>query len=136
MDFAAELQVGDSLLVTVVDRFRNTRLDESRVVNMVLGKTSLNLEAPFSCDLTAPSQFMFVKRAPDVEALRAAAKEEKKRARHAKEESQTVTYKTYKQGGGGMWKTWQVVTEKVGAGVTREDMLVRRQSEKADRHCK
>eukprot|EP00966_Prymnesium_polylepis_P101261 2345226-Prymnesium_polylepis.1 len=37
-DFSKELEVGDTLLVTVTDRFRNTQADESRVVNMVLGK--------------------------------------------------------------------------------------------------
>ena len=37
-DFTKELEVGDTLLVTVNDRFRNTQTDESRVVNMVLGK--------------------------------------------------------------------------------------------------
>ena len=63
---------GDSILVTISDRFRNTQTDESRVVNMVLGKSSLNLEAPFSCDVTSPTSFMVLKRAPDIAALQAA----------------------------------------------------------------
>lgn len=42
-DFTKELEIGDSLLVTVVDRFRNTQADESRVVNMVLGKCASHL---------------------------------------------------------------------------------------------
>jgi hypothetical protein len=71
-NFTAQLAVGDSLLVTVSDKFRNTQEEETRVVNMVLGRTSLNLEAPFSCDLTAPTAFLVLKRAPDIEALKAA----------------------------------------------------------------
>ena len=39
-DFSKQLEIGDSLLVTVVDRFRNTQTDESRLVNMVLGKSA------------------------------------------------------------------------------------------------
>jgi hypothetical protein len=134
-DFAGALAVGDSLHVTVSDRFRNTQEDETRVVNMVLGKTSLNLHAPFSCDLTSPTSFMIIKRAPDLDALRAARAAERKRAKRAEEEASLVTYKTIKPGSG-TWKTWQVVTEKVDAGTTREDMLRRRESEKADRYCK
>ena len=70
-DFTKELEIGDTLHVTIKDRFRNTETDESRIVNMMLGKTSLNIEAPFSCDITAPSSFMFIKRKPDVDALKA-----------------------------------------------------------------
>ena len=39
-DFPSQIQVGDTLLVTVSDRFRNTTTDETRVVNMVLGKSA------------------------------------------------------------------------------------------------
>ena len=70
-----------------------------------------------------------------MEALRAARAAEKKRAKRAEEGSSLVTYKTVKPGSG-TWKTWQVVTERVAAGTSREDMLRRRESEKADRHCK
>lgn len=59
--FDKELAVGDSVLVTVVDKYRNTTSDESRVVNMVLGKSSLNLQQPFTCDVSTSSRFMFVK---------------------------------------------------------------------------
>lgn len=134
-NFSADLTVGDTLLVTISDRFRNTQTDEARVVNMVLGKTSLNLEAPFTCDITAPTAFMLIKRAPDVEALRAAREAERKRAKRLEEESSVVTYKVLKQGSG-TWKTWETVTERVAAGTTREDMLRRREAEKGDRHCK
>jgi hypothetical protein len=134
-NFASELAVGDSLLVTISDRFRNVQSDESRIVNMVLGKSSLNLEAPFSCDVTSPTSFMVLKKAPDLEALRAARAEEKRRRKKAEEDSSTVTYKVLKAGSG-TWKTWQTVTEKVSAGTSREDMLQRRSKEKADRHCK
>ncbi len=103
---------------------------------MVLGKTSLNVTAPFSCEVTTPTSFLLLKAAPDIEAIRAARRDEKRRARQAEEEASVVTYKTYKHGGGGTWKTWQTVTERVEAGTTREDMLIRRQKEKADRHCK
>ena len=134
-DFSSELTVGDSLLVTISDRFRNVQSDEVRVVNMVLGKSSLNLEAPFSCDVTNPTSFMLLKKAPNLEALRAARAEEKRRQKKAEEESSMVTYKVLKAGSG-TWKTWQTVTEKVSAGTSREDMLMRRSNEKADRHCK
>lgn len=134
-NFASELAVGDSLLVTISDRFRNVQSDETRIVNMVLGKTSLNLEAPFSCDVTAPTSFMFVKKAPDIEALRAARAEERKRIKKAEKESSSVTYKVLKAGSG-TWKTWQTVTEKVASGTSREDMLMKRASERGDRHCK
>eukprot|EP00965_Chrysotila_dentata_P207801 6184339-Pleurochrysis_carterae.AAC.2 len=40
-DFTKEITVGDTLLVTVVDKYRNTEAQESRVVNMVLGKSAL-----------------------------------------------------------------------------------------------
>jgi hypothetical protein len=59
--FDKELAVGDSILITVVDKYRNTTSDEIRVVNMVLGKSSLNLQQPFTCDVSTPSNFMFVK---------------------------------------------------------------------------
>jgi hypothetical protein len=59
--FDKELAVGDSLLVTVVDKYRNITSDESRVVNMVLGKGSLNLQQPFTCDISTPSSFMVLK---------------------------------------------------------------------------
>jgi len=59
--FDKELAVGDTLLVTVADRYRNTTSDESRVINMVLGKGSLNLEQPFSCDVSTAASFMFIK---------------------------------------------------------------------------
>ena len=72
--FDRELSVGDSLLVTVTDRYRNTTVDESRVVNMVLGKGSLNLTQPFSCDVSAPISFMFVRCAPPLAAQHAAAR--------------------------------------------------------------
>ena len=53
------------------------------------------------------------------------------------EEGATLTYQKLKAGqGAGTWKTLQTVTEKVGPGVTREDMLRRREKEKADRFCK
>ena len=71
-DFATELEVGDTILATVNDRFRQTTSDEARVVNMVLGKNSLGVNAPFSCDLTSATPFMVVKKKPDFEALRAA----------------------------------------------------------------
>ena len=53
----------------------------------------------------------------------------------AEEEASTMTYKVVKPGSG-TWKTWETVTEKVGAGVSREEMLRKRQSEKSDRHCR
>jgi hypothetical protein len=90
-NFAEQIAVGDSLLVTVSDRFRNTHDDEMRVVNMVLGRSSLNLSAPFSCDLTAPTSFMVLKKAPDIEALKAARAAEKKRLKKLEEESSVVT---------------------------------------------
>ena len=133
-NFPKDLEIGDTLLVTVVDRFRNTQMDESRVVNMVLGKTSLNVEAPFSCDLTSPTSFMLVKRKPDVEALKAAAREKKRREKALEADSNTVTYKVVVPGSG-TWKTWKTVTERAD-GLTREDQLERRAKEKADRFCK
>ena len=38
------------------------------------------MEAPFSCDLTSPTAFMLVKRKPDIEALKAARREEKRKS--------------------------------------------------------
>jgi len=134
-DFKGAVEPGDQLLVTISDRFRNTETVEQRVVNMVLGKTSLNLVAPFSCDVTSPTSFLILKRAPDIEALKAAKQAERKKQRQLEEEESTVTYKVVKQGSG-TWKTWETVTERVGAGTSREDMLRRRESEKADRFCK
>lgn len=134
-NFSGELAVGDAILVTVFDRYRDLQSDEQRIVNMVLGKTSLNLEAPFSCDVTTPASFMYAKRKPDVDALRAARAEEKKRAKKLEAEASQVTYKVLKAGSG-TWKTWETRTETVAAGTSREDMLRRRASEKADRHCK
>ena len=99
-DFTKELEVGDTLLVTVTDRFRNTVSDEARVVNMVLSKGSLNVNAPFSCDITSASSFMFVKKKPDLEALKAARREKKKLAKQSEEESKTVSYKVVVAGSG------------------------------------
>ena len=136
-DFDAQVAVGDSIFVTVSDRFRNLQTDESRVVNMVLGKGSLNIAAPFSCDITSPTAFLVHKKAPDLEALRAAKREERKKQRQTEAEGETLTYQKLKGGqGAGTWKTLQTVTEKVGPGVSREDMLQRRSKEKSDRFCK
>ncbi|EOD26332.1 hypothetical protein EMIHUDRAFT_423564 [Emiliania huxleyi CCMP1516] len=133
--FDRELSVGDSLLVTVTDRYRNTTVDESRVVNMVLGKGSLNLTQPFSCDVSAPISFMFVRKAPDMEALRAERDAKKARAARADQASKEVTYKVYKNSTG-TWNSWKTVTERVAEGVTREDMLDKRCKMKSDHHCK
>lgn len=133
--FDRELSVGDSLLVTVTDRYRNTTVDESRVVNMVLGKGSLNLTQPFSCDISAPISFMFVRKAPDMEALRAERDAKKARAARADQASKEVTYKVYKNSTG-TWNSWKTVTERVAEGVTREDMLDKRCKMKSDHHCK
>ncbi len=59
--FDAELSIGDTLLVTVTDRYRNTSMDEARVINMVLGKGAINLEQPFSCDVSSPAAFLYVR---------------------------------------------------------------------------
>ena len=134
-NFAAQLAVGDSVLVTVSDRFRNVQEDETRVVNMVLGKSSLNLEAPFSCDVTAPTSFMILKKAPDIEALKAARAAERKRLQKLEAEGASMTYKV-QRAGSGPWKTWTTVTEKVSAGTSREDMLLKRAKEKHDRHAR
>mmetsp|Transcript_16278 Transcript_16278/g.52206 ORF Transcript_16278/g.52206 Transcript_16278/m.52206 type:complete len:221 (+) Transcript_16278:92-754(+) len=133
--FDRELTVGDSLLVTVTDRYRNTTTDESRVVNMVLGKGSLNLTQPFSCDVSAPISFMFVRKAPDMEALRAERDAKKARAARADQASKEVTYKVYKNSTG-TWNSWKTVTERMAEGVTREDMLDKRCKMKSDHHCK
>ena len=134
-NFTSEIVVGDSILVTVSDRYRNISSEESRVVNMVLGKSSLNLEAPFSCDVTDPTNFMILKKAPDLEAFKAARAEERKRAKRLKEDSQEVTYKVVKAGSG-TWKKWETVTEKVQGGMSREQMLQKRIEHKADCFCK
>ena len=134
-NFAAQIAIGDTLLMTISDRFRNIQEEETRVVNMVLGKSSLNLQAPFSCDVTTPTSFMILKRAPDLEALKAARAAERRRLKKLEEESSTVTYKVQKAGSG-PWKTWVQKTESVAAGTSREDMLLRRASEKHDRHAR
>lgn len=96
-DFIKELEVGGTLLVTVNDRFRNSSTDEARVVNMVLGKSSLNVNAPFSCDITTAAPFMFVKKQPDIEKLRAAKHEQKRKEKERDEESRQVSYKVRRQ---------------------------------------
>jgi hypothetical protein len=72
---------------------------------------------------------MIMKRAPDIEALRAAKREERRKQRMVEEESSVVTYKKLKEGSG-TWKTWETVTERVTPGTSREDMLQRRAKEK------
>eukprot|EP00308_Calcidiscus_leptoporus_P013410 CAMPEP_0119362504 /NCGR_PEP_ID=MMETSP1334-20130426/9552_1 /TAXON_ID=127549 /ORGANISM="Calcidiscus leptoporus, Strain RCC1130" /LENGTH=215 /DNA_ID=CAMNT_0007377725 /DNA_START=6 /DNA_END=653 /DNA_ORIENTATION=- len=134
-EFTKEVAIGDTLLATVVDRYRNTEAQESRVVNMVLGKSSLNLEAPFSCDVTSPVAFLVIKKAPDVAALKQARAEERKRAKAVAEAAKEVTYKVVKPGSG-TWKKWETVTEKVAGGMSREEMLRKRVEMKADRFCK
>ena len=135
--FEAQIAVGDSLLVNVSDRFRNVQTDEVRVVNMVLGKSSLNIAQPFSCDVTAPTVFLVQKKKPDLEALRAAKREERKKQRQEEKEGSMLTYQKLKPAqGAGTWKTWQTVTEKLDPSVTREDMIRRKEKEKSDRFCK
>lgn len=134
-DFTKEVAIGDTLLATVVDRYRNMEAQESRVVNMVLGKSSLNLESPFSCDITSPVVFLVVKKAPDLAALKQARAEERKRSKAAAEAAKEVTYKVVKPSSG-TWKKWETVTEKVAGGMSREEMLHKRVQMKADRFCK
>jgi len=135
-DFAGELGVGDTLLVTVVDTYRNSETQESRLVNMVLGKTSLNLEAPFTCDITRPTLYMVVKKAPDLTAIKAARAEERRRAKRVMAESKEVTYSVLKPGQNAGASKWMTVTEKVKVGMSREEMLFKRVEKKADRFCK
>jgi len=134
-EFSKEISIGDTLLATVVDRYRNIEAQETRVVNMVLGKSSLNLESPFSCDITSPVVFLVIKKAPDITALRQARADERKRSKAAAEAMKEVTYKVVKPGSG-TWKKWETVTERVASGMSREDMLTKRAQMKADRHCK
>ena len=133
-DFATEIEVGDTILATVNDRFRQTTSDEARVVNMVLGKNSLGVNAPFSCDLTSATPFMVVKKKPDFEALRAARRAKQKSAKEAVEGSKTVTYKRV-IASSGTFKKWETVTE-TGVSMSREDMLNVRAKHKTDRHCR
>ena len=49
-EFVKELSVGDTLLVSVKDRYRNTETNESRRVNMVLGRSARNALPPYSPD--------------------------------------------------------------------------------------
>ena len=132
-EFSKELEVGDTILATVSDRFRQTTSDEARVVNMVLGKHSLGVNAPFSCDLTSATPFMVVKKKPDLEVLRAARRAKQKSAKEAVEGTKTVTYKKV-IASSGTFKKWETVTE-TGSSMSREDMLNVRAKYKADRHC-
>ena len=132
-EFSKELEVGDTILATVSDRFRQTTSDEARVINMVLGKHSLGVNAPFSCDLTSATPFMVVKKKPDLEVLRAARRAKQKSAKEAVEGTKTVTYKKV-IASSGTFKKWETVTE-TGSSMSREDMLNVRAKYKADRHC-
>eukprot|EP00965_Chrysotila_dentata_P207802 6184339-Pleurochrysis_carterae.AAC.3 len=100
-----------------------------------LAAASLNLAAPFSCDITSPVVFLIIKKAPDLSALRRAREEERKRSKQAAKEAKEVTYKVVKQGSG-TWKKWETVTERVSGSLSREDMLQKRVEMKADRFCK
>lgn len=55
--FRSQLAIGDVILVTVVDHYEETTAEEEREVRMVVGDTSCNLSAPFSCDVTDPTPF-------------------------------------------------------------------------------
>lgn len=135
--FSRELTVGDSLCVTIIDRFRNTTADEAREVTMVIGDSSANLAAPFSCDVTSPSAFAVAKAVPDAAAAAAAAAAERKR-RRAEERAAaegTVEYEVVKEANL-PWKTTVKVTERLGAGRTREDVLDYRCTKKSDKFCK
>ena len=101
---------------------------------MVLGKNSLGVNAPFSCDLTSATPFMVVKKKPDFAALRAARRAKQKSAKEAVEGSKTVTYKKV-IASSGTFKKWETVTE-TGVSMSREDMLNVRAKHKTDRHCR
>ena len=134
-DFASEIKVGDSIVASVVDRFRNTETSEERRVNMVLGKTSINIEAPFSCDLVQLTSFFVQPKPPDAEQIRAAEEEKRRQSEEDKLSSSILTYKVLRNPGQGPWSSWKTVTERV-EGMTREDMLDIRAKNKADRYCK
>ncbi|KAG8462449.1 hypothetical protein KFE25_010274 [Diacronema lutheri] len=140
--FTEELAVDDSLALTVVDRFRGTSEHEARRVRMVVGDGSASLEAPFSCDVTERASFRVLKARPSPELVaEAAAKRaaERKRQRRDERLGELVTYEKLKAGAsaaGGVWKTTVKVTERLGPGQTREDVLNFRAKLKSDKHCK
>jgi hypothetical protein len=139
--FTSELAIDDELVVTVVDRFRNTTADEARKVRMVLGDSSASLEAPFSCDVTSATQFWIRKAAPDPAALALAATAsvaERKRTRTGEAPGELVTYEKLKDSGSaasGVWKTTVKVTERLGSR-SREAVLDFRCKQKSDKFCK
>jgi hypothetical protein len=140
--FTKDLAIDDCIVLTVVDRFRNTTADESRRVRMVVGETSASLEAPFSCDVTVAAPYRILKAEPDADALAAAAAAaaaERKRARSEAKHGEYVTYDTLKAGAsasGATWKTTVRVTERLGPGRSREDLLDHRCKQKSDRYAK
>lgn len=140
--FTQELAVDDALVVLVVDRFRGTSEEEARKVRMVVGDTSASLEAPFSCDVTERSAFRVLKARPRPELLAqalAVSAAERKRQRRDESRGELVTYEKLKSSGSaaaGTWKTTVRVTERLGPGRTREDVLDFRCKQKSDKFCK
>ncbi|KAJ1622392.1 hypothetical protein T492DRAFT_1062879 [Pavlovales sp. CCMP2436] len=140
--FIKELAADDRILLTVVDRFRNTSSEEARAIRLVVGDNSASIEAPFSCDLTAVTSFRILKAIPDPALLaeaRAASAAALKRQRRDEAKGELVTYEKLKDAGtaaSGVWKTTVKVTERLGPGRTREDVLDYRCKQKADKHCK
>lgn len=140
--FTKELAVDDTLVVIVVDRFRGTSEEEARRVRMVVGDTSASLEAPFSCDVTERTTFRIHKAKPSPELMAqalAASAAERKRQRRDESRGELVTYEKLKGQGtaaSSVWKTTEKVTERLGPGRTREDVLDYRCKQKSDKFCK
>lgn len=138
-NFLETLHVGDAIIVRHPSTFR----EETRIVKMVLGNSSLAISSPFSTDLISSCEFHFIcapREEPKPEQIAA-----EKRQRVVDEENQAfgtyagggkkgemITYRVHTKS---VWGGYRIVTKKADEDMTREDLLDFRQGQKADRMC-
>ncbi|CAM9683736.1 unnamed protein product [Chrysoparadoxa australica] len=147
-NFLSELSVGDAIII----QHPTSLVEETRIIKMVLSKTSMGLSSPFSGDLMSSTTFRYIKPPKQATEDDGEAGEGKRRKLKTKEEDAAfgtyageaidpillasggtkVVYRVKKAGAFG---GYQIVTESADSNMSREELLDLRSGKKADRHC-
>jgi len=130
--FLKELNVGDAILVVNT----TTRKPEMRVIKMVLSDVSIGISSAFTEDCKTPTSFSYINRPKSKELEEMRMKKEASRAEETTSKASgvgsggTMTYQVKNAG-----HAYKTITENVGKGASREDMLRIRTSKKSDKYC-
>lgn len=135
--FKKEIKAGDAIEVG----HPVTMTSEIRVVKMVVADGSLSINAPFSSDLSTGIPFFVLKKpqlletSEMVQAAAAAKRREDEKAAVGQLTSEGGTSYTYRERKEGTFGSYRVVTVKLDATKSREELLEMRSKMKSDKFC-